>query len=240
MLAELLSGEASFERIARELPYVGRHRAAPALLPGAGRLIKTHEVYNRHYRRALYLVRDPRDIVISYFHFQQRGGSVVMGNADPVASFDRFVDAFLAGRVDGHGTWQAHVLSWHSAAMEDRCDVLRVRYEDLRADTATELVRIAAWLGRTLTRPEAVVVAESCSIERMRASEARERVSSPQSFEKKGLRSGLPAVRQGRVGAWHDELTSEQQDRFESFAHGLALLGYPSPSTVTPRLSRGG
>ncbi len=110
LLTEMLSGDASFVTIARTVPYVGKHRATPRLVPGGGRMIKTHEPFMSRYRRAIHLVRDPRDVCISYFNFLQRIGKItIRGGDDEAASFDHHVDAFLAGRVDAFGTWQQHV-----------------------------------------------------------------------------------------------------------------------------------
>ena len=39
-----------------------------AKIPGP-RLIKSHEYFDPRYKQVIYIVRDPRDIVISYYHF---------------------------------------------------------------------------------------------------------------------------------------------------------------------------
>ena len=57
---------------------IGRHRSSAASLPGGGRLIKTHEPYNHRYSRSIHLVRDPRDVAISYWSFMQRIGKIVV------------------------------------------------------------------------------------------------------------------------------------------------------------------
>ena len=63
VLYELLSGESSsFDNVNRGIPEIGIHWHAKPLLPGEGRLIKTHEPYRSEYRRAIYLVRDMREL----------------------------------------------------------------------------------------------------------------------------------------------------------------------------------
>jgi hypothetical protein len=228
LFVEMLSGDASFERIRREVPYVGRHHRAPDLLPGGGRIIKTHEPYRRHYRRALHLVRDPRDVAVSYFHFMQRIGKLVVKPGDDLpASLDRFIDAFLDGHVDAHGTWQSHLFSWLRQAEREPARILRVRYEDVRADPAAELTRIGAWLGLELTAKEAAGIAERCSLERMRQAEAEALAHAPHVFDPRAVRTGLTLLRQGSVGGWRTALSEPQQRRFAVFADGLALMGYP-------------
>ena len=227
LLTEMLSGDASFVTISKTVPYVGKHRSTPSLVPGGGRLIKTHEPFMSRYRRAINLVRDPRDVCISYFSFLQRIGKITIRDGDDeAASFDRHVDAFIAGRVDTFGTWQEHVTSWTVAKDQGLADVMRVRFEDLRADTPAELERIADWLALPFSRADALRIADRCSFENMRRAEAEGRLANPPVFSKTALRTGLSVVREGRAGGWQRSLNDTQQARFSAFAEGLALMGY--------------
>ncbi len=225
LIVEMLTGEASFANVRQTFPYVGQHRASPRVLGGTGRLIKTHERFMPIYGRVIHLVRDPRDVAISYFHFLQRTGRIELRAGDDVeASFGRYLDALIAGRIDGHGTWQEHLTSWLAASDLGRADVLRVRYEDLRADPQVWLMRIADWMGHELDAERAEQVIERCSLERMRAEE--DAMGSQGIFRERDVRSGHRAVREGRVGAWRQLLTDEHLARFTPFADGLARLGY--------------
>lgn len=88
---------------------------------------------------------------------------------------------------------------------------LLVRYEDLRADTVTELRRIHAWLGRD-------VEAEAAS----RAAQALAFESLPPELRGKGhfARSATP-------GAWRDNLTPEEQALVnDAIGPKLRELGY--------------
>ena len=96
LILEMTTGDASFERIRYEVPYVGWHAAARPLLPDAGRVIKTHEIYRLAYR-----ARDPsrarsarrRDLVLR-LHARLQKIRVRPGD-DEEASFEHFLDAFL-------------------------------------------------------------------------------------------------------------------------------------------------
>ena len=223
----MLSGDASFATIGKTVPYVGKQRITPSLVPRGGRLIKTHEPFMSRYRRAINLVRDPRDVCISYFSFLQRIGKIkIREGDDKVASFDRHVDAFIAGRVDAFGTWQQHVMSWSVAKEQRLADVLQVKFEELKTDTPTELERIADWLAVPFSRSDAQRVAERCSFANMQKAEAEGRRADPPVFSKTALRTGLSVVREGRAGGWQRVLDEAQQARFAAFAEGLALMGY--------------
>lgn len=107
MLAELLVGSAKIDGRSKEwfVPMVGQHRGAPGVLPNGGRLIKTHEPYNKAYARAIYLVRDVRDVVVSFRTLRTMEGF-------SEESFDDFLSRFAVGAIGGYGTWQEHVASW--------------------------------------------------------------------------------------------------------------------------------
>ncbi len=125
MLADLLAGEqVSFGAADRLIPHMGAHRAGRAILPGRGRLIKSHESYHRAYGRSIYLVRDPREVVISYF-------GLVSRLPEHTPELGEFVSRWLSGSVGGLGPWDDHVRSWLEGSM--RSPVLVVRYEDLVA-----------------------------------------------------------------------------------------------------------
>ncbi len=228
LVMEMLTGDASFVALRSVLPELGEHAAAPGVLPGGGRVIKTHERFRSDYRRAIHLVRDPRDVALSYFHFLQRLEKIVVRDGDDEgASFDRFIDGFLRGRVDAYGTWQTHLLSWWSAAERGESDVLRLRYEDLHADPPGCTTRIAEWLGVELGDGQARAVAERCSLENMRLREQERDASSNDPAAMRARRTGMANVRSGEAGGWRSRMTAEQRRRFEEFREGMDLMGYP-------------
>jgi hypothetical protein len=139
MLAELLTGsEVDFFSNEEVVPAIGHHLRAPRLLPGGGRLIKTHEPYRGAYHRAIYLVRDVRDVAISVQKLR-----AVEGFGED--SLDDFLVRFVEGRIAGYGSWQAHVTSWLDA-VDAGSQILMVRYEDLIDETDAVLGQMARFL----------------------------------------------------------------------------------------------
>lgn len=69
------------------------------------RIMKSHEYLNLRYPRTIYIVRDPRDVVLSAYYFQRK----YKGIKDDLP-LESFVDDFVIGRSDGGwGTWSENV-----------------------------------------------------------------------------------------------------------------------------------
>lgn len=100
------------------------------------RYFKSHEAYHPDYRRVVLIVRDPRDVAISYFHFVRKAKHLPVD-----ATMADFMDLFLAGRIDPYGSWGENVGSW-LGARRGTSDCIVVRYEDLLDNTEAQL---CAW-----------------------------------------------------------------------------------------------
>ena len=144
MLAEVLSGRPSdFETINRIIPEMGLQLLAHGLLPNNGRLIKTHEQFRPQYKKAVYIVRDIRDVALSNYARECAEGALFM-------SFDEYLPLFLAGKTSGFGSWSRHVESWLKSPLMSVEAMMIVRYEDLRHDTFGEVSRVLTFLGSQL------------------------------------------------------------------------------------------
>jgi Sulfotransferase domain len=221
VLAELLTAAPSdFASVNRSIPAVGSHGKAVPLLPAGGRLIKTHEPYRAEYRRGIYMVRDPRDVVISEYAYQLALGRFAN-------RFDRFVDAFLAGGVNGYGSWQDHVAGWLEAPLAHTGDLLLVRFEDLRAATEATLVRVLGFLGCSANAAAIRAAIANNSINNMRVKELR----SPQKASRHGR-----FVRNGSVGGWRELMSDRHLRLVEQYAGDAMLrLGYLDPEAAGGR-----
>jgi hypothetical protein len=226
LLGHVLGGqEVDFDSVRDALPPIGRHRRAPRLLPSGGRMVRSHEPLAALARRpdqpVIYLVRDGRDVAVSYLHHLRRVGDF---DGDLAA----FLPRFLAGTVDSYGSWHAHVLGAVAARDRGGSSLLTVRYEDLRRDTVGELTRIIRFLGieADVGRVEAAVAANSK--ERMRAKEQSSRILVNQNAD------GSCFVRPDDSPSWQELLAPATILQFERVA-GAALqaFGYP-PSGVGP------
>lgn len=156
VLADLATGDTSgFQDADRLIPYVGEHREMAGQLPGGLRLIKTHEPYRKDYRRAAFLIRDPRDVALSYWKW-------LAGFGVEYSSLDIFLDQFMKGKIGGYGSWLDHSSGWIEAAAGNS-EIVVVKYEDLRKDTVGEMGRLAhvAGIDATDERVEQAVLRNS-------------------------------------------------------------------------------
>ena len=186
---------------------------------------KTHEAYTRladgrallggKARAAVYLVRDPRDQVISWAH--HTGLSVDRAVAYSLSAETRLADGRYTQLIQRLGDWSGHVRSWLEQA---DMPVHLMRYEDLHADTAATFSRALDFLGVRYTAAMVErAVRHSDFAELRRQEEAHgfdERLHPEQAF-----------FRKGRVGDWRQELSLEQISLIES--HHCAMmqrLGY--------------
>lgn len=231
LLAHALTGEESdFDRVRTTIPPVGRHRRAPALLAGDGRVTRTHEPFDGPGSPGtrpllIHLVRDGRAVALSYLAHQRRYDQFDGGADD-------FVDAFLAGTVDNYGPWHEHVLAAEGRLQRAGGRVLRVRYEDLRAAPEAELARVLAFLGfspgpgpgaegRGVGPAWLAEVVAANTKDRMRAKEASS------AFMASHRTDGTPFVRPDSGPTWDEVVGKSARARFEAVcAPALLSAGY--------------
>jgi hypothetical protein len=137
------------------------------------RIILSHECFDAEYRKAIYLVRDPRDVAVALYEQRRQGGSI-----EDSLSLEQFVPALFTNKTDeyrggwaeefsgsikaNHGfayrsrlkdeflgtpaSWGENVMSWVGARGRDPNAMLLLRYEDLLSDPQAELGKVAEFL----------------------------------------------------------------------------------------------
>jgi hypothetical protein len=217
ILAHALGHQTDFENILQVIPPVGRHSHALARLPDGGRLIKTHErrefPYGRRCRRVVYLLRDGRDVAVSYYFFMQR-------NTKLSGSFSDFLPMFLKGHVDGYGPWQVHVSSWLESPLARSDDLLAVRYEDMLSNPEETLARIVEFVGVQADPARLHDAIEAHRFDRM-----RQRSSESPTVKSMAVRDDIPFVRKGEAGKWRDYFGEDECALFSEYA-GAVLERY--------------
>jgi hypothetical protein len=201
--------------------------------------IKTHFPFSAalplgaHTAAAIYVVRNPADVMLSNFHYSRRSGTAAV---DEEAALRQYVDQYLAEQGDPRwikarmGTWSAHVGSWLGTAHP--FPVLSLRYEDLLVDGRRGAEHICSFLGLTRTVEEIERAVAGASFRRMKQiEEADIRGRNVGIFYKPYLQpsidAGLRFMRSGTAGDAVRALTPEQRRRTVAvFGPLMRELGY--------------
>ena len=219
VLYEILTGqESSFEAVNATFCGMAGYQSAPPVLPGNGRFIQTHELYRKEYKRAVYLVRDGRDVLLSEYAFVTALGRFH-------GTLEEFTVAFLKGKVNGYGAWHNHARSWLHSPIAGSSDLLVVRFEDLRSNPEQWFKHMAEFLGFDAQIGVIRQAIANNSLDKMRAKEMR----SPQKASVNGR-----FVRNGAVQGWRNRLMTAQLVMIdEKAADVLIRLKYPVCAQVS-------
>lgn len=184
------------------------------------RIIKTHQYFDHRYPKTIYIVRDPRDVALSYYDFQRKYRQI-----EDNYPLEHYVDDFVAGRLISAdwGTWSENVASWVFTRGRGK-DFLLLRYEDMIRDTAAELARIASFLGVEAESERLRKAVELSSAQRMRE---MEKVESGQWVATRNRRQDIPFVRGAEPGGWRTSLPETCVRQIESaWGELMTTLGY--------------
>jgi hypothetical protein len=189
------------------------------------RILKSHECFQPHYKRIIYIVRDPRDVAVSFYHHNVKAGNIPEDYA-----MDDFIPRFISAEFDSRwGSWEDSVISWLTLR-QGQPTFLMVRYEDMKEDAQGQLLRVADFLRqcsfRTIdSRPEQLDRAvDLSSPERMRSLE-KEQGKNWVLTQK--TRLDKPFVRSAKSGGWKSTLSERAVSMIESAWGGtMRALGY--------------
>lgn len=184
------------------------------------RIIKSHSYFDPRYPKVIYIVRDPRDVALSYYDFSRKYRQI-----EDSYPLERYVEDFTSGHLlsAGWGTWGENVASW-VYARGARPGFLLLRYEDLKARPELELKRVAEFLGIQPSNELLRTAIERSSADRMRE---MEKTQGKDWVTTKDKRNDIPFVRTASVGGWRTKLGTESVAKIEStWGHIMVQLGY--------------
>ena len=207
------------------------NRRALAKIPRP-RLIKSHEYFDPRYKKVIYIVRDPRDVAISYYYFYLKQGFIQDGYP-----LDKFIRHFVEGAVDPEfASWGENVMSW-IATRSGQQGFLLLRYEDLKGNTVKELAKIGAFLEVQTDSENLERAVRLSSAEQMREMEKREE---NQWIGTRTKRKDIRFVRTAAAGSWKSLLSRDDVAKMENaWAPIMAALGYelttePEDADISP------
>lgn len=152
------------------IPWITDHDLSPlgpfgmASLP---RIIKSHFAYNKKYRRVILLVRDPRDIFVSYFHHTRKYR--LLNNEHIPENWS--ISDFIRDPMYAPELWAAHTQSWYRCRQNLDTNVQLLRYETLLSNPEEELHKVMTLIGINLSESSLKCAVGASSRDRMKRME---------------------------------------------------------------------
>jgi hypothetical protein len=168
---------------------------------------------------AVYIVRDPRDVAISY---AKHVGISIDETIEKMTVSNLCLDFNNTGIVQPAGSWNNNVLSWYS---DTKIKKAIVRYEDLLGNTEKEFKRILEvyFPDVEIDNERLKNAVELCKFDNLKNLE-----------EEKGFLESTKSTKFFTVGKsnWEETLTKEQISKIEENQHeGMEKAGYKLYST---------
>jgi hypothetical protein len=218
MLAQVLKGDDgeqlgldSFNRYVPDVNLLYTKRGSLAEFSGMAdpRLFLCHAAYDAKLSRVVYVLRDPRDVMLSYWHYQK---FLTKGYAKSLREY-------LAADDQWPCRWDDHVASW--LLPKRHANLLVVKYEEIQADAKSVLRNVLGFAGLNVSDEKIGRAVEASRFERMRESEEKFGVRN------KGGEEVERFVRKGKAGSWRDEM-SEDEVRVleEKYGEVMRAVGY--------------
>lgn len=184
------------------------------------RIIKSHQYFDHRYPRVIYIVRDPRDVVLSYYDFERKYRHI-----DDDFPVETYVRNFVNGKLSSAdwGTWAENVGSWISTR-NGRDSFLLLRYEDLIENTALAVKRMATFFGIAADEGRVKIAVSRSSAQRMRELEQQH---ASNWVTTKNKRADIPFVGTAVSGVWRSKLSPARVAEIEAVWGPLMVsLGY--------------
>ena len=207
-----------FSSIERVIPDIYANSLLNLCRRPSQRIIKSHEAYDVRYKKVIYIVRDPRDVVISYWKHQQKMRIIPLDY--PLELFGK---EFLHRNLP-YGTWYGNVGSWLGARKATK-DFMIIKYEDLLDDTVGTLKSILNGIdGFPPLRKDVSKAVELSDFNRMKKLEK-------QQFPKwKPMKKSIKEInfmRSGSSGQWRTTLSPDLASSiWQQWGHLMREFGY--------------
>jgi aryl sulfotransferase len=154
---------------------------------------------------AIYLIRDPRDIAVSFAHHRGRDADWAIDfMADEMTVLAGDDDLMKAQLPQPLGSWSTHASSWHD---QDDVPFMTVRYEDLLSEPVHHLTMIAAQLRIPIDPAAAASAVADTRFDVLQEQELAD------GFVERRRGSSALFFREGRAGGWQAHLTPSQAGR---------------------------
>ncbi|XP_037540636.1 cytosolic sulfotransferase 3-like [Nematolebias whitei] len=174
------------------------------------RLIKTHlpvqfvpKSFWEQNCRVVYVARNPKDNVVSYYHFGHMNGQ----HPEP-GDWNTFLQKFMEEKMV-FGSWYKHVNGWWEKK-QAYSKLHYMFYEDLSENTGREIDQLCSFLGLSPSAEEKEKVRATVMFDNMKQ-DKMVNFSTIQEMNQ----DVFPFMRKGQVADWKNHFTVAQNKRFD-------------------------
>lgn len=121
------------------------------------RIIKSHFV-EPFYPKIIYVIRDGRDALVSYYYYQKdlRGFE---------GSFEDFYDSDFSSDA---GTWDEHLRAAIKYEEKNSNDIIFIKYEDLKSNPEEVFGKVITFLGKSIDKKQLKFAIENSSFNKLK------------------------------------------------------------------------
>ncbi|XP_038066235.1 sulfotransferase 1C2-like [Patiria miniata] len=198
----------STHRIADEMP---SPRVIKSHLPGQ---LLPPQIWTKK-AKIVYVIRNPKDLMVSYFHFEN-----MMNLKSAGLPFEEYL-GYRNSKKASYGSWWDHYLYFWKRRHEP--NVMVLRFEDLKRDLRRNVEIISRFLGKALSAKTLDDITKHCSFYNMKSNP----MTNPDYLYASDERPGYSFMRKGKSGNWKTHFTVAQNESMDALIkeklHGTGL-----------------
>ncbi|XP_046745006.1 sulfotransferase 1A3 [Diprion similis] len=169
--------------------------------------------------KVLYVARNPKDVAVSWFHLNR-----LFKTQGYVGDFPAFWECFRNDLTTWSPYWEHLKEAW---ALRTHPNLLFLYYEDMNMDLPGTIVKVAKFLGKSLTREQILSLVDYLDFNSFRKNPS---VNGTE-LKECGVIANTSFIRKGQTGGWMDTFTPElEADADEWIAKNLKDTDFAFPN----------
>ncbi|KAF7836227.1 cytosolic sulfotransferase 15-like [Senna tora] len=198
----------------------------------------SHSIHNSDCK-IIYICRNPLDTFISHWHFSN---NILSSQSLPTLTLEEAFEGYCEG-MHPFGPFWSHILSYWNASRDKPSKVLFLKYEEVKANTNSELKRMAQFLDYPFTPEEESggvidTIIELCSFKKMKELEINKSGKFANKIENKHF------FRKGENGDWVNYFSPSMIEKLSKVIEekldmeSIFLASSPAPAPAMESLGK--
>tara|TARA_Y100000591_G_C21814317_1_gene689756 strand:+ start:19 stop:870 length:852 start_codon:yes stop_codon:yes gene_type:complete len=217
IVANLLNKKPNFNNIDHFLPETYSYKESFYFQNSENiRIFKSHDYFDHRFKKVIYVVRDPREIIVSSYFFQMKIGTIKKNY-----SKKKFIIDFIKGKYSANfGTWEQNVGSWYGSRNQN---IIFVRYEDLKEKPRHEIKKISKFLKIKISDKKILKIINRTSFKNLQSEEKKDSLK----WNSIKSKSNIPFFRSGKKNSWKKFFTPDENNLIKkTFGRHMKIFNY--------------